>query len=438
MTAPAQPAPAIAVVGAGPSGFYVIDALLRALPSARIDLIERLPVPLGLVRFGVAPDHQGTKAVSRQFERLLQKPGLRLLANVELGRDVTLEELRSAYDAVVLAIGCPRDRKLGIPGEDLAGVIGSWQFVGWFNGHPDHTVLEPALAGARSVAAIGNGNVAIDVVRVLAKTPAEMANSDLAPHAAAAMATASLHDLHMVGRRGPAEASFTTAELAELGRLERVVPVIEGAAVPDQSGAADPAVARIKDANLAAMRAWTANVAGSKPVTLHLSFNATPVALHGEGGRVRMVELARTGEPHERWMVPADLVVTCIGYDAVPIDVLPMERGVIANDDGRVRGHSGLYVVGWAKRGPSGVIATNRADSIAVAERIVADLTSSSVSPKEGGAQIDRALADRRIDVVDAAGWQRIDRAETAAGQAEGRPRIKLATLERLMQASRG
>jgi NADPH-dependent glutamate synthase beta subunit-like oxidoreductase len=432
------PARSIAVVGAGPSGFYVVDALVRAMPDTRIDLIERLPVPLGLIRFGVAPDHQGTKAVSRQFDRLLQKPGLRLVANVELGRDVTLRDLQQAYDSVVLATGCPCDRKLGIPGEDLGGVIGSWCFVGWFNGHPDHAALAPALAGARSVVVIGHGNVAIDVVRVLGKTPAEMAKSDLVPHAAAAMAAASLSDLHMIGRRGPAEASFTTAELAELGRLERVVPVIEGTTVPEQSGASDPAVAKVKDANLAAMRAWADNVAGSKPVTLHLAFNATPVALHGDDRRVRAVELARTGVAHERWTVPADLVVTCIGYETISIEGLPTARGVIVNDDGRVRGQPGLYVVGWAKRGPSGVIATNRADSIAVAERIVADLASSSGPPKEGGALLDRALAARRIEVVDAVGWQRIDRAEAAAGQAEGRPRIKLVTLERLMQASRG
>jgi NADPH-dependent glutamate synthase beta subunit-like oxidoreductase len=390
------------------------------------------------VRFGVAPDHQGTKAVSRQFERLLQKPGLRLVANVEFGRDVTLHALRQAYDAVVLAIGCPCDRKLGIPGEDLAGVIGSWRFVGWFNGHPDHSGLAPPLAGARSVVTIGNGNVAIDVVRVLGKTPTEMAKSDLAPHAAAAMATASIRHLHMVGRRGPAEASFTTAELSELGRLERVVPVIEGATVPELSGASDPGVARIKDANLAAMRNWAGNMPGSRPVTLHLAFNATPVALHGEGGRVRAVELARSDALQERWTIPADLVVTCIGYDTMPIDGLPIERGVIANDDGRVRDQPGVYVVGWAKRGPSGVIATNRADSIAVAERIVADLAASSSQPKAGSAAIDSALAERSIVVVDAAGWQRIDRAESAAGQAEGRPRIKLATLEQLIQASRG
>ncbi len=411
----------IAIVGSGPSGFYVVDGLTRALPGCRIDIIDRLKTPYGLVRFGVAPDHQGTKAVARQFERLALKPGVRFLGNVELGRDVSLDELRAHYDAVVIATGASQDRKLGIPGEDLPGVFGSWQFVGWYNGHPDFAKLDVKLSG-NAVAVIGNGNVAIDLVRVLAKTAEEMRASDLVDHAAAVIHPAKLTDIYMIGRRGPVEANFTSGELAELGQLARAVPVIEGAEVPEKSGASDSAVEKIKDKNLEIMRGFAGNIPGSKPMTLHMCFNETPVAIEGDG-RVERLVLHRSGGSEQR-SIAVDTVITAIGYRAPALAgvALDQSKGVVINSGGEIA--PGLYVVGWAKRGPSGVIATNRADSLAVAERIVAHLNAQP-SAHENAAAFDALLMERGARVFDFAAWQTMDKAELEAGKAAGRPRRK-------------
>lgn len=412
-------APSVAVIGSGPSGFYAVDGLSRALPGCRIDIVDRLRTPYGLVRFGVAPDHQGTKAVARQFERLALKPGIRFLGGIELGRDVTLAELRDCYDAVVIATGAAQDRRLGIPGDNLPGVFGSWAFVGWYNGHPDFAALDVKLPGT-AVAVIGNGNVAIDLVRVLAKTPQEMQASDLCDHAAAVIHAANLTDIYMIGRRGPAEASFTSAELAELGHLARAVPVIEGADIPASSGAADPAIARVKDKNLEIMRGFAGNAAGSKPITLHLLFNHRPVAIEGSG-RVERLAIEPIAGGAARTLA-VGTVIGAIGYRSVAVDGLALDeaRGVIANRDGEIE--PGLYVVGWAKRGPSGVIATNRADSLAVADRAAAYLKAVGAIERP---PVDDLLARRGMVASDFAAWQAADRAEIEAGKAVGRPRRK-------------
>jgi len=424
---------AIAIVGSGPSGFYALDGLLRALPGVRVDIFDRLPTPYGLVRFGVAPDHQGTKAVARQFERLAQKPGVRFLGNVEIGRDLTLDELRRYYDAVVLATGAASDRRLGIPGEELPGVHGSWNVVGWYNGHPDFAALDFRLPGP-GVAVIGNGNVAIDLVRVLGKTADEMAASDLCPPAAAVIQAAPLTDIWMIGRRGPVEASFTSAELGELGNLARVVPVIEGAEIPETSGASDPAVAKIKDRNLEILRGFAANVAGSKPIALHLLFNAAPVAFQGVGRLDGLV--LRDARDGREWTIPVQTAITAIGYRSTPLEGVPFDagRGVFENSDGRAGER--LYVVGWAKRGPSGVIATNRADSLAVVDRLVAEIRDRDATGNPTA--IDALLAQRGMAMVDFAGWQRIDRHETGSGERGAGPRRKIQSREELVARGRG
>lgn len=424
-----QSPPSIAVIGAGPSGFYAVDALTRARPDAHIDIIDRLPTPFGLARYGVAPDHQGTKGVTRQFDRLLAKPGVRFVGGVALGRDVSLDELRGLYDAVVIATGCGRDRELGIPGEDLAGVMGSLRFVDWFNAHPDAVDLSETIAQARHVAVIGNGNVAIDVARVLAKTADEMAKSDIDPRAQAAIAAMPLETVTLYGRRGPAEASFTINELHEMGRLARAVALVEAddvvnVAIPES----DPTPERLrKQKNIEAFRGFATNAPDAKPVAVRFRFHRAPLTLGGENGRVVGVNFA------DGSYAPADLVITCIGYDAILPDGLPAERGRVANDEGWVRGLPGVYAVGWARRGPSGTIPTSRADSFAVADRLVADLAPSS---KPGPSGLDSLLASRAITIVDAAGWQRIDKAESAAGAREGRPRVKLASWAALRAAS--
>jgi ferredoxin--NADP+ reductase len=377
----------VAVVGAGPSGFYAVDGLLRANPDLHVDIIERLPTPFGLVRAGVAPDHQGTKAVVRQFDRLLALPDVRFAGNIEVGRDLGWDEVCEAYDAVIVATGRVVDRKLGIAGEDLPQVLGSWRFVAWLNGHPDFRT-GPDLSQARSVAVIGNGNVALDVARLLAKSADEMARSDIVPEAEAAIAAAPLADIHIIGRRGPENASFTGNELAEMGRLARAVAVTDPAALNVVLAASDPTPERLRKAkNLEILKGFAAHQAGSKPVTVHFRFNEAPLAF-----RPGAVELT-TGT------LPADLVVTCIGYDGEPF---PSREGVFA--------------VGWARRGPTGTIPTNRAESHAVAKEVLAWLAPRN--PKSG--------PDILPVAIDAAGWHRIDKHEVAAGAPLGRPRVKL------------
>jgi ferredoxin--NADP+ reductase len=419
----------IAIVGSGPAGFYAAEALARKIPGCRIDIIDRLPTPFGLVRFGVAPDHQGTKAVLRVFERTAQKDGVRFLGHVTVGRDATVAELGALYDAVVLAVGAPRDRRLGIPGEDLPGVVGSFAFVGWYNGHPDQADLAPDL-NVRAAAIVGNGNVAIDVARVLAKTPAEMAKSDIAAHAAAAIRAAPIADLHMLGRRGPVEASFTNVELSELGRLERCQPAVAAGDLPAEVGAVDEAARKVKEANLATLREFAAAPPAAKPMRLQFHFHVAPVAIVGRD-RVEAIRLARTrlvdGKAvagSETFDIPCGLVVTCIGYESLPLDGVPFDaaRGIVANRDGRAA--PGLYVVGWARRGPSGVIATNRADAMAVADLVAADL-GAGAGGKPGPAGLDALLARRGVRVVSYADWRRIDAAESAAAT-DGAPRRKL------------
>ena len=389
----------VAIVGAGPSGFYAADGLLRGRPDLRIDIIDRLPTPFGLVRAGVAPDHQGTKAVVRQFDKLLDQPDLRFAGNLDIGRDLTWDELVAAYDAVIVATGMVIDRKLGIPGEELPQVWGSWRFVGWLNGHPDFRE-GPDLSAVKSVAVIGNGNVALDVARLLAKTPDEMAKSDIVPEAAAAIAAAPLTDIHVIGRRGAEQASFTTNELAEMGRLARAVSVADASVLDAVAPAADPTPERLRKAkNIETLKGFAAHRPGEKPVTVHFRFHATPLAI-----RPGEIELS-TGT------IPADLVVTCIGYTG---EAFPEADGVFA--------------VGWARRGPSGTIPTNRADSHAVAKDVIAWLEDRD--PKSGPDILPLA--------VDAEGWRRIDKAEVAAGAAQGRPRLKLVDRQTLLDIAQG
>lgn len=380
----------VAIVGAGPSGFYAADGLLRANPDLHIDIIDRLPTPFGLVRAGVAPDHQGTKAVVRQFDKILAHEDVRFCGNVDVGRDVGWDELREHYDAVIVATGRTIDRRLGVPGEDLPHVWGSWRFVAWLNGHPDYR-QGPDLAKVRRVAVIGNGNVALDVARVLAKSADEMAKSDIVPEAEAAIAAAPIAAIHVIGRRGPEHASFTNNELAEMGRLARAVAVTDATALNVTPSSSDPTPERLRKArNLDILRGFAANAPGSRPVTVRFEFNRPMTAI----------------QPGE-----FDLAITCIGYDG---------ESFPAGDD--------VFAVGWARRGPIGTIPANRADGHAVAQQVMAWLKDRD--PKSG--------TDIIPACVDAAGWHRIDKAEVAAGAAAGRPRIKLVDRETLLAVAQG
>lgn len=435
--------PHIGIVGAGPSGCYLTDALGRRLPGARIDVFDRLPTPFGLVRGGVAPDHQGTKNIARQFERTLGKDGVRFLGNIAVGRDISYEELKAAYDVLVIAIGALEDRRLGIPGEQFDAVYGSGQFVAWYNGIPDECELNPKLDG-KSIAIIGHGNVALDIARLLAKTPDELGNSDLCAHARAAFAASSIEDIWLIGRRGPLEARFTSAELAEFGELPRVATLIDPAQLPVAlSDGLGEEQRKLAAKNLEVLRAFAARGEQRERVLrLHFVFHAAPLAILGEG-RARQLLLQDTRVEHahavpadERFSIPADTVISAIGYRSVPFPGLPFDaqRGVVANTQGRVE--PGVYTAGWCKRGPQGVIPANRADSLAVAELILADLAAHHATGKPGSALIDCLLAERGAQAVNFAGWQKINSAEVAAGQ--GRPREKLARLEELLSVARG
>lgn len=419
---PSAIAPQIAIVGAGPAGLYCADGLSRNLPEARIDVFDRLFAPFGLVRYGVAPDHQGTKAVTRLLDRLIAKGNPRFLGQVTLGRDVTLDELRRHYHAVVLATGCAVDRRLGVPGEDLPGVAGSGAFSRWYNSHPDGGTCPSELGAVHRAAVIGNGNVAIDVARLLAKSAAEMAASDLTEGPRTAFADCPVEEIVVVGRRGPVEANFTTAELAELGRLARAMPVVEADDLPTEIGGVG-GDRRTKEANLATLRGFVD--APAKPLRIRFLFHRTPVAFEGSS-HLSAIRLRRPDGDEES--LPVDLAVTCIGYRGEAIDGAPFdaERGIVPNVEGRVA--PGLYVAGWAARGPSGVIPTNRTDGMSLAGRIAADIAALP-APADGGDLLDR-LRGRGVAVVTYDDWHRHDLAEIAAAP-KGAPRRKSPVLLR-------
>ena len=425
----------VAIVGSGPSGFYTADALLKKDVDCEIDIIERLPAPHGLIRYGVAPDHQKTKNVSRSFDRTAGDEHVRFFGNVDIGRDISLEMLKSMYDAVVLAIGSPFDRKLGIPGEDKQGVFGSAEFVGWYNGHPDFRDLNPDL-NTEAVAVIGNGNVAIDVARVLVKTRKEMANSDITDYAIDAIQAAPLTDVYMMGRRGPVEAKFTNVELREMGKLENCHPVIDPKQLPDEVGEVEnDRDRRLKERNLATLREFTTLDPGAKQNRVHFGFFSNPVEILG-GQRVEGLRLERTrleggravgtGEFFE---ISCGLVVPSIGYQGQPIDDVPFDErgGIVVNDNGRIG--DGLYAVGWIKRGPTGVIGTNKPDGRDAADQVVEDCGSGS---KPGRLALEAELAKQQVRFISYDDWAKIDQAEVTAAD-EPAPRRKFVTVAEMM-----
>jgi len=425
----------VAIIGAGPSGFYAAEALLRAGNDSEIDFIESLPTPYGLVRGGVAPDHQSTKGVIRAYEKTASDSRVSYFGNVRVGQDVSVSELRKLYDAVVIAIGAPLDRSLDVSGGDKLGVYGSAQFVGWYNGHPDHQDLDPDL-NCSGVAIIGHGNVALDIARVLVKTPREMAESDLPANAARAIHGAPISDVYLFGRRGPLEARFTNVELRELGTLEDCVPVVDPAQLPAEPPAeATGRQARLGKKNLATLKDFVALPRGEKRKRLHLVFFAKPVEVIGEG-RVSALRLERTRLQSgaavgtgEFFDIPCGLVIASIGTRTKPLAGVPFNaaKGIVPSDDGRVG--PGLYVVGWAKRGPAGVIGTNKPDGAQVAQQIAEDITDGG---KPGRAGLQAHLTAKGAAWVDFDDWKRIDEAEIdSAGPCA--PRRKLIRIKDMM-----
>ncbi|MGI8505503.1 MAG: FAD-dependent oxidoreductase [Solirubrobacteraceae bacterium] len=444
-----------AVVGAGPSGFYASDQLLKA--GFEVDLYDALPTPFGLVRAGVAPDHPKIKSVTRVYAKTASHEAFRFFGGVELGNAVTREDLLARYHAVVYAVGTATDNRLGIPGEDRPGSHPATEFVAWYNGHPQYTDQQFDLNGGRAVV-IGNGNVAIDVARMLVLDPDELTPTDTADHALQAFGMAGVTEVVLLGRRGPAQASFTNPELRELGELRRADVIVDPAQLKDVDEPDDATKRR----NVEILREYSRRRPQDKSHRLELRFLRSPLEILGDGddgpvtgvrvGVNRLVTDAggRVGaEPTgQEELIECGLVLRSIGYRGLPLAGIPFDerRGLIRNQDGRVLDDSGApcsgeYVVGWIKRGPSGVIGTNKKDATDTVARIVQDAEGGGLNRpaagKDAAATIASWLAERVPDHVTWEGWEAIDAYESSLGEPVGRPRVKLVRIEELIRASR-
>ena len=430
----------IAIIGSGPAGYYTAEAAQKKFgDDVRIDIIDRLPVPFGLIRFGVAPDHQSIKAVSNRYEKVALSDNVRFVGNVSVGKDVSIDELNGLYDAVVLATGAPNDRKLEILGGDLPGVFGSAAFVGWYNGHPDFADLAPPLDG-KHVVVIGNGNVALDVARILSKTRAEFAPSDIVSHALDALDTANTEEITILGRRGPHQIAMTPKELGELGHLERATPRVEKADLPDlgEDALLEPGM-RKSVTHLREFAAIPEAFHAEKAISINFDFFAAPVAIEGDGRveriiieRTKLDEQRRSVSTGETYTLDRSMVISCIGYQTPPIEGVPYEhgRGRFASDDGRIL--PGLYCVGWARRGPSGTIGTNRPDGYAIVDLIADDIGTGD--GKSGRAGLDELIEKRGVRVVKYSDWKKIEEAEIARAR-NGAPREKFVLVEDMIAA---
>jgi ferredoxin--NADP+ reductase len=452
----------VAIVGSGPAGFYTAEHVLKHEGThAEVDMFDRLPSPYGLVRFGVAPDHPKIKSVIRVYEKTAARPEFRFFGNVEVGKDLSVDELRERYHAVVFAYGTATDRQLGIPGEELPGSHPATEFVNWYNAHPDFADREFDLSCER-VVVIGNGNVAADVARMLALTADELGETDTADHAIEAFSGSNVKEILVLGRRGPAQAAFTNPEVRELGEMVNAdIDIDAGEMELDEisrewldSDDADPTNRR----NVEIFTDFSGREPEGKPQKITLRFLRSPIEIQGDGkverivvgknelqrgedGRIRAVD---TGE---RETIECGMVLRSIGYKGIPIEGVPFDdgRGLIHNDGGSVHDGNGeqvpgLYAVGWIKRGPSGVIGTNKKDAQETVDRLFEDLEAGRVPEAELAADrgsIEALLNERRPDHVTFEGWQAIDAAEVEAGKPHGRPRVKFCRTDEMLEASR-
>lgn len=442
----------VAIVGSGPSAFYAAEALFKVGGlSCRCDVFDRLPTPYGLVRGGVAPDHQNIKGVVKVYEKIAAQDGFRFFGNVMVGRDITVDELAAHYDRVIWAVGNESDRKLGIPGEDLQGVHSATAFVGWYNGHPDHRHHEFGLDRAKRAVVVGNGNVAMDVTRVLIRDPDELAVTDITEGAVAALRNSGVDEVVLLGRRGAAQAAFSTKEIQEIGKLESadlIVPPEEIALDPVSEAWLAADAPRAAQRNLDFLRQQAETAPAGHPRRARAVFCASPVEVLGDGDRVRGLKIERNrliadahGTPRpqgtgEFFEIACELVFAAVGYRGIPVPGLPFDEasGTIPNDAGRVLRSSGgevlphHYVVGWAKRGPSGLIGTNSPDSKATVESLIADLageTAPALAADDSDA-VPTFLRERAIDFVSYADWKLYDTWEQLEGKRRNKVRHKL------------
>jgi NADPH-dependent glutamate synthase beta subunit-like oxidoreductase len=427
----------IAIVGSGPAGYYTAEAAQKKFgDDVRVDIIDRLPVPYGLIRFGVAPDHQSIKGVYKRYETVNLSDNVRFVGNVSVGTNVSIEELMGLYDAVVLATGAPNDRPIDVPGADLSGVIGSAAFVGWYNGHPDFAELDPPL-GAPGAVVVGNGNVALDVARILSKTREEFSGADIVSHALDALDHSGIKRVTLLGRRGPHQIAMTPKELGELGHLSRARPAVDPADLPPEADDAllEPGMRK----SVTHLREFATNGGDPKDITIEFDFFASPIVIEGDGKVERIVVERTTLDADmrsvgtgETYVIPCGLVISCIGYQTPPIEGVPYEhgRGRFANSDGRIL--PGLFCVGWARRGPTGTIGTNRPDGYAIVDLIEADIGSGK--GRQGRPGLDALLESRGVDVVTFRDWKKIEEAEIARAR-EGAPREKFVAVGDMIAA---
>ena len=420
-------------------------------------MIERLPTPWGLVRLGVAPDHPKLKEVSRAYEKIAQRPGFRFLGNVEVGKVVEHDELMRLYDAVVYAVGAQTDRRLGIPGEDLPGSWAATELVAWYNGHPDYQHLSFDLSGERAVV-VGNGNVALDVARMLALTREELEPTDATDPAIEAIVGSGIREIVVLGRRGPVQAAWTPTELQEMGELAGADILVDPAELElDAASEAELAAAsNIVQRNVEILRDLATREPERKPRTVRLRFRVSPVAILGEE-RVEAVEIVRnrleadaagrvravSTDEHE--VIPGGIVFRSVGYRGVQLPGVPFDEttGTMPNSGGRVLDGSGepitgLYAAGWIKRGPTGVIGTNKKDATETVERLLEDARAGVLPTADSPARIEDLLAERGVQLVMYPGWEAIDALERVRGEKLGRPRVKLCTWDELLAAARG
>jgi len=462
----------IAVVGSGPAGFYAAGHLLKeSAGHFEVDMLERLPTPWGLVRSGVAPDHPKIKSVTRVYEKTAAHPRFRYFGNVTFGEHVSREDLLAHYNAIVYATGSPLDRPLGIPGEDLPGSHAATEFVGWYNGHPDHTDLEVDLVSADRAVVIGNGNVALDVARMLVLAPSELAPTDTADHALEVLARSRVSEVVILGRRGPAQAAFTNPELLELGELADADVIVDEDELDRALAVDDPDAEQdiTRRRNVEILRSYASRAPAGHDKRIVLRFLLSPAALlPDEHGRLGAVELIRNelvpapggglrAQPtDERETIPTGLAFRAIGYRGTPLPGVPFDQrsAVIPNQAGRVFDPDsgaqlpGEYVVGWIKRGPSGVIGTNKKDAQETVDAMLADLAPSSngvapaarntahVPDQPDAAAVEVLLRSRQPQLVTYAGWEAIDRHEQALGEPTGRPRVKLTSIDELLRVA--
>ena len=449
----------VAIVGAGPSGFYAAEHILKDDPThAQVDLFDRLPTPYGLVRGGVAPDHPKIKSVIRVYEKTAARDGFRFFGNVKVGHDIEVEDLERLYHAIVYTVGCETDRHLGIPGEDLAGSHAATAFVGWYNAHPDYCDEEFDLSCERAVV-IGNGNVAMDVARMLALTDEELRATDTADHAIEALDRSEIREIVVLGRRGPAQAAFTNPEIKELGEMDDADVIVEEAEVE-----LDPASAAYLESeeadkttrvNVETLREFSQRTPEGKRRRIVLRFLSSPVEIEGDGrvekvviGRNELVEeggTLRARDTGEREELGCGLVLRSVGYTGIPIEGVPFDerRGLILNEGGRVldshdAGHKvGHYTAGWIKRGPSGVIGTNKKDALETVQHLLADTAAGTLLEPEDAdpGAVEALLSERGVRFVSFEDWQAIDRSEVGRGEPHGRPRVKFVRVEEMLDA---